>query len=84
MKDDKGLYYHPQLQNKHVRMYVRKLGSDVEFRLWDQDTPDLWEEHGWVSYEAIQQAAKLYTGKSLDPNQVYDIDVAKALLQDGG
>jgi hypothetical protein len=82
MKDDNGLYYHPQLQNKHVRMYVRKFGSDIEFRLWDQDTPDLWEKHGWVPYEAIQQAAKLYTGKSLDPNQVYDIDVAKALLQE--
>jgi len=80
MKDDKGLYYHPYPENKRVRMYVRKFGDDIEFRLWNQDVPELWEEHGWVPYEAIQQAAKMYTGKSMDPKHVYDLNVASALI----
>ncbi len=80
MKDDSGLYYHPYPQNKRVRMYVRKFGGDIEFRLWNQDVPELWDEHGWVAYEAIQQAAKMYTGKSLDPQRIYDVNVARALI----
>ncbi len=84
MKDDRGRYYHPQPQNKHVRMYVRKFGSEIQFRLWNQDLPELWEEHGWVAYEAIQQAAKMYAGKAINPVEVYDIDVAEALLKDDG
>jgi len=82
MKDDKGLYYHPYPQNKRVRMYVRKFGDDIEFRLWNQDVPELWEEHGWVAYEAIRQAAKIYTGKSLDPERMYDFTVASALVKE--
>jgi len=82
MKDDKGLYYHPQPQNKHVRMYVRKFGSEVQFRLWNQDIPELWEEHGWVPYEAIQQATKMYGDKSFKPGHVYDINVAEGLLEE--
>ena len=81
MKDDKGLYYHPQPNNKRVRMYVRKFGSEVQFRLWNQDLTELWEEHGWVAHEAIQQAAKMYEGKkAFDPGQVYDINIADELL----
>ena len=82
MKDDKGLYYHPNPQNKRVRMYIRKFGDDIEFRLWNQDVPELWDEHGWVPYTAIQQAARMYTGKSMDPQRVYDIAVASALLKE--
>ena len=82
MKDDRGLYYHPYPQNKRVRMYVRKFGDEIEFRLWNQDVPELWEEHGWVPYEAIQQAAGMYKGKSLDPRRVYDLDVASALIKE--
>ena len=81
MKDDRGLYYHPQPQNKRVRMYVRKFGSEIQFRLWNQDLTELWEEHGWVAHEAIQQAAKMYEGKkAFDPGQVYDINIAEELL----
>ncbi len=81
MKDDKGLYYHPQPNNKRVRMYVRKLGSEVQFRLWNHALTELWEEHGWVAHEAIQQAAKMYQGKKVfDPGQVYDINIAEELL----
>ena len=81
MKDDRGLYYHPQPQNKRVRMYVRRFGSEIQFRLWNQDIPDLWEEHGWVPFEAVQQAAKMFAGKAFNPGQVYDIHVAEALLE---
>ena len=81
MKDDRGLYYHPQPQNKRVRMYVRRFGSEIQFRLWNQDIPDLWEEHGWVPFEAIQQAAKMFTGNAFKPGQMYDIHVAEALLE---
>ena len=83
MKDDRGLYYHPNPQNKRVRMYVRKFGVDIEFRLWNQDVPELWEEHGWIAYEAIQQAAHMYEGKSLDPQRIYDLNVARALIKEG-
>jgi len=84
MKDDRGLYYHPQLQNKRVRMYVRKFGSDIQFRLWNQDIPELWDEHGWVPHEAIQQATKMYANKNFSPDQVYDINVAEGLLAEEG
>lgn len=82
MKDGRGLYYYPYPQNKRVRTYVRRFGSDIEFRLWNQDDPDLWEEHGWVSHEAIVQAAKLFGKKSFNPQQAYDIELAKALLEE--
>jgi hypothetical protein len=83
MKDDKGLYYHPNPRNKRVRMYVREFADELEFRLWNQDVPELWDEHGWVSYEAIQQAARMYKGQSLDPQRVYDLNVASALIEEG-
>ena len=57
MKDAKGLYYYPFPQNKRVRMYVREVEGTVGFRLWNQDDPELWVQHGWVSHEAIQQAS---------------------------
>ena len=82
MKDDRGLYYHPNLHNKRVRMYVREFGDELEFRLWHQDVPELWDEHGWVPYEAIQQAANMYKGKALDPQRIYDLNVARALIKD--
>jgi hypothetical protein len=82
MRDDRGLYYHPFPLNKRVRMYVRKIGGEIQFRLWNQDDPDLWSEHGWVPYDAIVEASSRYGGKKFDPNQAYDIHVAKALLEE--
>ncbi len=57
MKDKRGFYYYPFSQNRKIRMYVRKAGSEICFRLWSPDDSKLWEEHGWVPYEAIKQAA---------------------------
>ena len=52
MQDEKGLYYYPNPQNKRVRMYVREEGGEVFFRLWNQDDPELFEDHGWVPWGA--------------------------------
>ena len=46
MKDNNGLYYYPFPQNKKVRMYVRSGDDEIEFRMWNQDDPGLWMEHG--------------------------------------
>ena len=82
MKDRKGVYYYPYPQNKRVKTYVRRFGNNIEFRLWNEDDQNLWEEHGWVSHDAIIQANKLFNKKAFDPNQVYDVQVAKALLNE--
>ena len=82
MKDDRGLYYYPFPQNKRVRMYVREADGNICFRLWNTDDPELWEEHGWVPYDAIKQAAVMHKQKKFDPNQAYDIDVAKMILKE--
>ncbi len=80
MKDDKGIYYYPFPQNKKVRMYVRRQAGDIAFRIWNQDDPVLWEDHGWVPYTAIRQAASNYNGRRFDPGRAYDLGVANALL----
>jgi hypothetical protein len=82
MKDEKGLYYYPFPQNKNVRMYVRDKDGVVCFRLWNADDPKLWDEHGWVPYEAVKQARAIYEGKPFDPAQAYDLQTAKALIDE--
>jgi hypothetical protein len=82
MKDKKGLYYYPFPQNKRVRMYVQKAGGMISFRMWNADVPELWDEHGWVPYDAIKQAAAIYQGNAFNPNQAYDIEIAKVLLKE--
>ena len=85
MKDSRGVYYYPLLENKNLRMYVRLGSSDVEFRLWDGNDESLWEEHGWVPYQAIQQAAELYEKEgrgNKPPIHLYDIEIAIRLLKD--
>lgn len=82
MKDKNGLYYYPFPRNKKVRMYVRTMGDEIEFRLWNQDDPGLWMEHGWVPHTAIDQAKAIYKGGPFDPNKAYDLTLAKALIED--
>jgi hypothetical protein len=82
VKDDKGLYYYPFPQNRRVRMYVREDEGTIWFRLWNADDPDVWEQHGWVPYGAIQQAIGMYKGKGFDPRRAYDIQVAEVLLRE--
>lgn len=83
MKDENGLYYYPFPDNKRVRMYVKNQNGEVFFRLWNNDDKALWEEHGWVPYEAILEAAKKPRKGEFDPMQAYDLAVAKALIKNG-
>lgn len=82
MKDDKGAYYYPFPQNKKVRMYVRRQAGEVHFRMWSSEDPALWEDHGWVPYGAIRQAAAVFGGKGFDPHRAYDMAVATAVLKE--
>jgi hypothetical protein len=65
-----------------VRMYVRAMEGEIGFRMWNSDDPQLWEEHGWVPYDAIKQAQKMYEVKDFDPKQAYDIQIARALIKE--
>jgi hypothetical protein len=82
MKDHRGLYYYPNPLNTKFRTYVREADGSVWFRLWNSDDPELWEEHGWVPYEAIKKAADMYAGTNFDPKQAYDMDLARALIKE--
>ncbi len=85
MEDDLGLYYYPVLENKNIRVYVRRGFDDIEFRLWNADDKNLWNDHGWVEWNAIQQAARLYREEKREgkpPVEFYDIEIAKRLLKD--
>ncbi len=84
MKDKRGLYYYPFPGNKQIRTYVRESEGDILFRLWNKEDPGLWMEHGWVPYVAIKRAAGMFKRGSFDPDQAYDIRVAKALVEESG
>ncbi|MFC1896904.1 hypothetical protein ACFL0Q_09680 [Thermodesulfobacteriota bacterium] len=82
MKDDKGLYYFPFPLNRRVRMYVRHAEGTLFFRMWNEDVPEVWDEHGWVPYYAIEQAMDMYSGGDFDPKRAYDPDVAQELIRE--
>ena len=84
MKDENGLYYHPDPSDVKTRVYVREGKGGVEFRLWRLDRPEVWERHEWLAYEVIAAAASMYKerGSSADPLTFYDLNVGKALLKD--
>jgi hypothetical protein len=82
MKDKKGLYYYPFPGNRRVRMYVQDREGTIWFRLWNSDESKLWDEHGWVPYDAVRQATAMYEGKNFNPAQAYDIQVALAVLEE--
>ena len=83
MKDDRGKYYYPFPQNKKVRMYVQEEDEEVFFRLWNSDDPGLWDEHGWIPYEAIKQAETMYDRKKdFKPDEAYDLEIARAVLKE--
>lgn len=82
MKDARGLYYFPVSSNKKERMYVRERAGQVEFRLWNQENPRIWDRHEWLPFDVVQQAAAQYTGKGGPPLALYDLDVALALIRE--
>lgn len=72
--------------NALSRVYVRR-GPDgeVEFRLWRADHPEVWERHPWLSMAVVRSAARMYQQErnaESDPLLLYDIAVARALLQE--
>lgn len=84
MKDERGLYYFPNAGDHGSRVYVRRgADGDVEFRLWRQDHPEVWERHGWLPMAVLDNAARLYRSTrnaEADPLRLYDVPVARALL----
>lgn len=90
MKDALGLYYHPQPGNPKARVYVRRGPlQSIEFRLWQQDHPEVWEKHQWLSSDIIRSAASVYKqsgrgSEGSNPLLLYDEHVAKALLDEAG
>ena len=84
MQDDRGLYYYPNPLNKQYRTYVRQAEGTIWFRLYDAQEPALWEKHDWIPWGAIQKASAMYEGKHFDPRRAYDIDIARALLDEAG
>ncbi len=83
MKDERGKYYYPFPQNKKVRMYVKEEGDDIFFRLWSSEDIKLWDDHDWIPYGAIRQAAEMYEQKNdFNPNRAYDLEIAKATLKE--
>ena len=84
MKDKNGLYYYPYPSDRKTRVYVRKGPGDVEFRLWREEHPEVWERHPWLCYSVVQSAAEMYkeSGTGSDPLILYDRNVADALLKE--
>lgn len=86
MRDQLGLYYHPQAGDTQSRVYVRR-GPDgeVEFRLWRADHPEVWERHplaqpgrGAAGCPALPAGAQ----RRGRPLRLYDLAVARALLKE--
>ena len=63
-------------------MYVRENDGMIEFRLWNQDHPEIWERHGWLDMDIIRRAARMYKGKGDNPLKLYDLDIARVLLRE--
>jgi len=82
MKDERGLYYLPSLQTRTTRMYVRETDGVIEFRLWSGENPEIWERHEWIPLDVVRKAAELYKNPERNPLGLYDLEVAKRLLQD--
>ncbi len=86
MKDERGVYYHPEAGDSRSRVYVRR-GPDgeVEFRLWQAEQPEVWERHPWLNMALVRNAAAYYRQErvhGIDPLKLYDISVARALLHE--
>ncbi len=84
MKDQNGLYYYPNPADTKTRVYVRQGAGGIEFRLWRSDREDVWEKHDWLPYDVVLAAAEVYKtrGNASDPLELYDINVADALIKD--
>ena len=84
MQDQRGIYYYPQPGDTTCRVYVRHgENKDVEFRLWLDSDPSVWERHQWLPQSVLAQADALYKAErnaKAAPLKLYDMNVARALL----
>ncbi len=87
MKDKLGIYYNPTMQDNDMRMYVRRVDGEIQFRLYNKNFPEVWDRHHWMPYAAIERAAEMFREKKQsdrNPLALYDINVAERLLMDEG
>lgn len=88
MKDEKGLYYYPSMQQRATRMYVREnADGDVEYRLWNAQNPELWEKHEWITRQVVEAAVPMFQNRSEEhkkrnPLSLYDAEVARRLIDE--
>lgn len=85
MRDEKGFYYFPILEDKQVRMYVRRNSAgEIEYRMWEAQHPEVWEDHQWLTRSLVAQFQEFYQknrkGKT-NPLALYDEKIAEALLK---
>ncbi|MBQ7617503.1 MAG: hypothetical protein IJS50_01380 [Desulfovibrio sp.] len=83
MQDERGLYYFPNPLDHKLRVYVRQNGDEIEFRLFHEETPEIWERHPWLNYDVLVAADSLYKKErnaKAEAISIYDLNVARALL----
>ena len=85
MEDERGVYYLMIPGNPDARVYAR-YGDDgeIQFRCWEREHPEVWENHQWLSMNIIRKAAALYKKErnpNADPCRVYDEAIARNLLK---
>ncbi len=86
MKDSLGLYYFPKPADHSLRVYVR-MGADqkIEFRLWKEGMPELWERHPWIPHDVLSLANDLYhkeRNENADNLGLYDMSIAKLIIEE--
>lgn len=84
-KDDRGLYYYPVPRDKSVRMYVRETMIGIEFRLWNDKHPEVWDHHQWIPMEVVYAASDKYKEERnprANPLDLYDLEIARRLIRD--
>ncbi|SKA82404.1 hypothetical protein SAMN02745704_01551 [Paucidesulfovibrio gracilis DSM 16080] len=84
MKDERGLYYLPSMQDTDTRMYVRSVDGVIQFRLWNANHAEVWDRHEWLPFDVIEAAAEMYKerGAERNPLALYDVEIAKRLIKD--
>lgn len=61
------------------------LTARLNFASGRADHPEVWERHPWLSMAVVRSAARMYQQErnaESDPLLLYDIAVARALLQE--
>ncbi|THB68676.1 MAG: hypothetical protein D6E12_06095 [Desulfovibrio sp.] len=84
MQDTLGAFYYPDPSDKSTRMYVRKAGGNIEFRMWHAKHKDIWDKHEWIPIDVVRKAAAQDPERKKFHLSLYDLNVAKAVLAEAG